>query len=75
MTIQEVREAYYAKPFQPFVIRLSDGRGFLVAEPCNIAISPSGQSLAYTKPDDGFAFFELTDVAGLERPKKKRSRR
>lgn len=74
MSIEDIREAYYANPFKPFVIRLTDGRGLLVKQACNIAIAPSGQSLAYTKPDDGFVLFELTEVEKLERPKKKRTK-
>lgn len=74
MTIEDIRKAYYASPFKPFVIRLTDGRGLLVKQACNIAIAPTGQSLAYTKPDDGFVIFELAQVAKLERPKKKRSK-
>mgnify|MGYP003395143512 CR=1 FL=1 len=74
MSIEDIREAYYTKPFKPFVIRLTDGRGLLVKQACNLAIAPSGQSLAYTKPDDGFVLFELTEVEKLERPKKKRTK-
>ena len=75
MQVQEIRNAYYAIPFKPFVIRMLDGRGFLVAQPCNIAIAPNGQELAYVKPDDGFALIDLAKVDRLERPKRKKSKR
>ena len=75
MEIQEIRQAYYAEPFKPFVIRLLDGRKFRVAQPYNIAIAPSGQELAYSKPNGGFAWIALAEVDRLEHPKKKKSKR
>ena len=41
MEIEHLREALHKKPFEPFTIRLADGRSMLVQDPEFVALSPS----------------------------------
>ena len=45
MNLHEICEARRAEPFQPFLLRLDDGRGLLVEDPYHLAIS-AGDRLA-----------------------------
>jgi hypothetical protein len=40
MNINSVQEALHKQPFQPFVLRLADGRAFSVPHPDFVAIAP-----------------------------------
>ena len=40
MGVDSVREALHKQPFQPFIIRLADGRAFFVAHPDFVAVAP-----------------------------------
>ncbi len=46
-TIEQVRDAMHTQPFQPFTVKLVDGRGFVVKHPDFIAFPelPRGRSL------------------------------
>jgi vacuolar-type H+-ATPase subunit C/Vma6 len=41
MTVEQLRKWYYNDPFQPFVLKLADGRNIFVAERNLIGISPT----------------------------------
>lgn len=50
MTTQQMREWHQARPFQPFVIRMADGRSVVVKHPETMAISPVGRTITvYTR--------------------------
>jgi hypothetical protein len=40
MSTDAVRDALHKQPFQPFIIRLADGRSVYVAHPDFVAVSP-----------------------------------
>ena len=73
MTADEIRTAYYTKPFQPFVVRLTDGREFRVSNRKYLAISPLGREIAIGLKSS-FVFIKLPDIASLDFSKKKRQR-
>jgi hypothetical protein len=66
MTIEKVREASSAGPFQPFVLHLADGRNTTVRHPENLAFSPSGRTIHVYLPDDTSHFVDLLLVTDLE---------
>jgi hypothetical protein len=66
MTIEQVRNAYSARPFQPFVLHLADGRHFPVNHPESLAFSPSGRTIALYQPDDATHIVDLLLVTDLE---------
>jgi hypothetical protein len=66
MTIDKVREVYNARPFQPFVMHLADGRNLMVQHPENLASSPSGRTIHVDLPDDTSHFVDLLLVTDLE---------
>ena len=66
MTAEDIRTVYYTKPFQPFVVRLTDGRKFRVAERHNIGISPTGESIMIATKTDEYANVKIADVAALD---------
>ncbi len=71
MTIEKIREAYKAQPFQPFTIHLADGRGIPVLSPEFIMAVPSGRTLFVCQPDDSANIIDLLLVTDLEfKPKK-----
>jgi hypothetical protein len=65
MTIEQIRKAYQAKPFQPFTIHLADGRAFPVPSPeFNLAIPTSRTFVVYH--EDAFDILHLLLVTSLE---------
>ena len=73
MTVEEIRAAYYTQPFQPFVVRLNDGRKFRVPKRNYIAISPIGDEIVIAQKDS-FELVEIANVEALELSKKKGQR-
>jgi hypothetical protein len=74
MTVDEIRAAYYAKPFKPFVVRLTDGRKLKVPKQHYLGISPVGDEIVVAR-DDSFVFVKIDNVASLEITKAKRRKR
>jgi hypothetical protein len=66
MTIERVKELYDAKPFQPFVIHLADGREIPVHHREFILSAPSDRTIYVTQPDDSFNIIDLLLVTDLE---------
>ncbi len=66
MSIERLREAYSQQPFQPFVIRLADGRGIPVVHREYIVTTPSGRTVVVDQPDDSFNIIDLLLVTDLE---------
>ena len=75
MTVEEIRTAYYTKPFQPFVVRLENGRKYRVRERHNLGISPTGKSIGIATATDEFVNIFLSDIAALEFKKPKGQKR
>ena len=75
MTVEDIRTAYYTKPFQPFLVRLMDGRKCRVRERHNLGISPTGKTIGIATATDEFVDINIADIAALEMKKPKRQRR
>jgi hypothetical protein len=66
MTIEQMRAAYQAQPFRPFVIHLADGREIPVAHREFIMSVPSGRTVIVAQPDDTVNIIDLLLVTDLE---------
>ncbi len=66
MTIEQLRAAYQAQPFRPFVIHLADGRAIPVEHREFIMTVPSGRTVIVAQPDDTFNIVDLLLVTDLE---------
>jgi len=66
VTIEQIRSAYSAQPFRPFVIHLADGREVPVLHREFIMSAPSGRTLVVYQPDDSFNIIDLLLVTDLE---------
>lgn len=66
MTVEQLRAAYTAQPFRPFVIHLADGREVPVASREFIMALPSGRTIVVGQPDDTVNIIDLLLVTDLE---------
>ena len=66
MTIEQLRTFYSARPFQPFVMHLADGRSIPVLHPEFMASAPSGRTVTVYQPDDTLNVIDLLLVTDLE---------
>ena len=66
MTIEQLRNAYQATPFQPFTLHLADGRQIPVLSREFILAFPSGRTIAVCQPDDSMNIIDLLLVTDLE---------
>ena len=66
MTIDQLRNAYSAQPFRPFVIHLADGREVPVHHREFIMTVPSGRTILVVQPDDTVNIIDLLLVTDLE---------
>ncbi len=76
MRIEQLKARYDAKPFQPFVIHLADGRELPVFHRDFIMTVPSGRTVVVCQPDDSVHIIDLLLITDLEiAPRAKRPRR
>jgi hypothetical protein len=66
MTAEQIRTLVTAHPFQPFAIRLADGRQVPVRHRDFILIAPSGRTAIVYQPDDSFNIIDVLLVTDLE---------
>jgi hypothetical protein len=66
MTIEQMRAAYQAQPFRPFVIHVADGRAIPVNHRDFIMTVPSGRTVVVAQPDDTLNIIDLLLVTDLE---------
>lgn len=66
MTIEQMRAAYQAQPFRPFVLHLADGREIPVQHREFIMTVPSGRTVVIAQPDDTLNIIDLLLVTDLE---------
>jgi hypothetical protein len=66
MTIEQVKAAYGARPFQPFVFRLADGRGIPVLSSEFMMFSPGGRTVHVVQPDESWNIIDLLLVTDLD---------
>jgi hypothetical protein len=65
MTIEPVRRLHRAQPFEPFSLRLADGRELAVDHPEFLAMSPVGRTISVAQPDGSFDIVDLLRVTSL----------
>lgn len=65
MTIERIRTLCEQRPFQPFTIRLADGRRIPVPHRDFIALGPGGRTLLVYEPDESFHIVDLLLVTDL----------
>ena len=68
-TMNQVRKAMHAQPFQPFTLHLADGRTFVVKHPDFIAVSPNGRETVFVGDDEGIHDIEMLMIVEVETPK------
>jgi hypothetical protein len=66
MTVEQLRKLHRMQPFQPFTIRMADGRYFYVPSPEWLSHSPSGRTVIVHQPDDSFSILDLLLVTELQ---------
>lgn len=59
MTVQQLRGAHRAVPFQPFTVRMADGRSFHVPHPDFLSMSPTGRAVIIFQEDEEFSILDL----------------
>jgi hypothetical protein len=65
MTVEQMRQAWTAEPFQKFIIHLADGRRIPVRHREFMAMSPSGRTAIVYQSDDSFNVVDLPLVTDL----------
>jgi len=63
--VAEIRRAYRAEPFVPFVLQLADGRKVPVRERFSMAFPPRSRTLSVYDTDDACSFIDVRLVTGL----------
>lgn len=66
MTIEQLRNAYDARPFRPFLLHLADGREVPVLHREFIMSVPSGRTVLVCQPDDTVNIVDLLLVTDIE---------
>jgi hypothetical protein len=61
--VDEVMQFRRARPFQPFIIELRDGRQFLVFEPERVARDVANTRITVAADEDSFESFPSTAIA------------
>ena len=66
MTIDRLRNLYDARPFQPFVMHMANGREVPVLHREFIMAAPSGRTVIVVQPDDTVNIVDLPLVTDLK---------
>lgn len=59
MRADELKRIHQLRPFQPFTLRVADGREYHVDHPEFLAFSVTGRTMVVSTPDD---FYEIIDT-------------
>ena len=65
MTTKQLRDILHAKPFQPFLIHLTDGDVLKVEHPELLNISPGGRTAILWTDEERFQIFDVLLVTKL----------
>ncbi|MCZ7646304.1 MAG: hypothetical protein M5U26_13645 [Planctomycetota bacterium] len=66
MTVERIRQLYNARPFQPFIMHLADGRGIPVEHPEWMHISPNLRTVVVEQRTGTMNVIDLLLVTDLE---------
>jgi hypothetical protein len=72
MDLQGIREALRHQPFDPFSIRLADGRSLSVPHPDMVAVG--NRRIIVVQPDDSWSVIEPLLIVSLDYDGKRRPR-
>ena len=64
MDVEGIREALHKEPFQPFTIRMADGRGLPVPHPDFVAVVP--RRIVVVAEDGSWSVVEPRLIASLD---------
>ena len=79
MTTDEIRKLHAARPFEPFILHLADGRKIRVDHPEFMMQSPGGRMIYIAAADGGVDRIDLLLVVSAEtigtskRPRRRRA--
>ncbi len=73
--IEEIRKAYRAEPFVPFVLHIADGREIPVRERFFMMLPPGTRTITVAVTDDAFDFIDARLVTDLEFKSRAKPRR
>jgi hypothetical protein len=65
MRVDEIRKALRAGPFEPFVIRTSDGREYPVRHPEFLAIVYGGRAVVVADTDETYELIDVLHITSL----------
>ena len=68
MTSEQLKATLRHQPFQPFTIRMVDGRSFHVPHPEWVIVSPSGRTAIVFEQDDSHSVLDLMLMNELKVP-------
>jgi hypothetical protein len=68
MSSEQLKATLRQQPFQPFTIRLVDGRSFHVPHPEWVIVSPSGRTAIVFEQDDSHSVLDLMLMNELKVP-------
>jgi hypothetical protein len=68
MTSEQLKATLRRQPFQPFTIRMVDGRSFHVPHPEWVIVSPSGRTAIVFEQDDSHSVLDLMLMNELQIP-------
>ena len=66
MTIQQLRAAHRATPFESFTVHMADGRSFNVPHPDFLSMSPTGRTVIIYQEDENFSILDLLLMTEIE---------
>jgi hypothetical protein len=65
MHFEVIRDALHRQPFQPFILRLADGRSVYIAHPDFVAVSPR-QVHVISPVDESVSWLEPLLIVSIE---------
>ena len=74
VTLEQLRTIHRAVPFQPFLMRLTDGREFIVTHPEILEIAPGDATIVVMTPDGTLETIDLALVASVDTSRGQRGR-
>jgi hypothetical protein len=61
-----IRSLILARPFQPFVLRLADGRSFEIAHPEYVAMQQKSLNFIVSTEDDAVHYIDIPNILEVE---------
>ncbi len=61
-----IRSLIRAQPFRPFILKLADGRQFVVAHPEFVAMPPKSLNVVVFSDDDAAHYIDIANILEVE---------